>query len=234
MTGYIYEIRNLFNSKIHIGSTQDIENRRKGHYSELEKNIHTNHYLQNSWNKYGKNNFEFNIVVTAIDVTRDELYEIEADYRERLNSYIPNGYNISRSKLGPPNHKGTKRTEKEKENMRKAYTEERRIKMRELSLGKLNHFYGEHHTEATKKIIREKRKLQPPRSNYHPSPETIEKMKRSLKGRKSPMEGKHHLPEARQKMREAKLGTHLCESAIQKLKDFNTGKVLTPEHCKKN
>jgi group I intron endonuclease len=63
MKAYIYKIENKANGKFYIGSTIRKKHIRKyEHFSMLRSNTHCNKYLQNSWNKYGEENFEFSIV----------------------------------------------------------------------------------------------------------------------------------------------------------------------------
>jgi hypothetical protein len=54
----IYCILNKCNNKKYIGSSLSMRTRLQRHRSALRGNYHTNEYLQNSWNKYGENNFE--------------------------------------------------------------------------------------------------------------------------------------------------------------------------------
>lgn len=61
MTG-IYMIRNKCNDNKYIGQAQDIHVRILSHKAELNGNYHHNKHLQNAWNKYGPDNFEFIII----------------------------------------------------------------------------------------------------------------------------------------------------------------------------
>lgn len=63
MNSGIYKIENLINGKIYIGSSVDLLGRKNAHFSQLNRNIHGNKKLQNSFNKYGKDNFNFKILV---------------------------------------------------------------------------------------------------------------------------------------------------------------------------
>jgi len=55
----IYIIQNKINNHCYIGSSKNIQQRFYRHKYDLNKNIHSNQYLQNAWNKYGEENFEF-------------------------------------------------------------------------------------------------------------------------------------------------------------------------------
>jgi len=58
----VYIIINNLNNKIYIGATKDIYARIKLHLSDLVNNKHTNNHLQSAWDKYGGENFEFDIL----------------------------------------------------------------------------------------------------------------------------------------------------------------------------
>lgn len=89
----IYCIENIKNHKKYIGLSRDIHRRWDEHISELNRNSHTNQYLQRAWNKDGKENFIFNII--------EICNEKELSYKERyyINLYKSmsheNGYNLT-------------------------------------------------------------------------------------------------------------------------------------------
>ncbi len=101
----IYQIRNKINNKIYIGSTQKLNPyRRKGeHFSTLNNNKHRNTHLQKSWNKYGEENFVFEILEELIfseDYNKNCQYEYimgrEMYYMNLLNA----DYNIMKETSG--------------------------------------------------------------------------------------------------------------------------------------
>ena len=57
----IYKITNTVNNKIYIGCASNIRTRVNGHLYDLRRNMHSNSYLQKSWNKYGESIFVFKI-----------------------------------------------------------------------------------------------------------------------------------------------------------------------------
>ena len=58
----IYKITCITNNKVYIGQSTNIQERIKDHKRRLKNNKHDNSYLQNSWNKHGKENFKFEIL----------------------------------------------------------------------------------------------------------------------------------------------------------------------------
>ena len=59
----VYEIRNLINNKRYIGSGVNLKSRKRQHFSDLKLNKHKNKHLQNTYNKYGKDAFNFRILL---------------------------------------------------------------------------------------------------------------------------------------------------------------------------
>lgn len=64
--GYIYAITNKVNGKTYIGSTITLPRLRwNTHKSALSRGIHHSYKLQSGWNKYGKENFEFSVLLVC-------------------------------------------------------------------------------------------------------------------------------------------------------------------------
>lgn len=87
---FIYKIINLKNGKIYIGSTSNLKKRFHNHIWSLSNNKHVNTYLQHSWNKYGQENFEFE-VIDYITGTRNDGYLLEQWY---LDNIMENNYDM--------------------------------------------------------------------------------------------------------------------------------------------
>jgi len=87
----IYRIFNKLNGKSYIGqSVVSFNKRYKG--GDWLKYTH-NPILKNSVNKYGIDNFDFEIIEDNVkDI--DELNKLEIKYAQKYNTYRPNGYNI--------------------------------------------------------------------------------------------------------------------------------------------
>lgn len=87
----IYSIRNLENSQLYIGSSKNLYNRLRSHLLHLKNNKHANPKLQNSWNKYGEDVFEFKVIEFC---TIEILINREQYWMDNLNTISPNGFNI--------------------------------------------------------------------------------------------------------------------------------------------
>ena len=58
----IYSFLNLVNGKRYVGSSVDLYNRLHEHVHNLKNNKAHNAHFQNAWNKYGEDNFIYNII----------------------------------------------------------------------------------------------------------------------------------------------------------------------------
>lgn len=91
----IYSITNQLNNKKYIGLSTNIIRRWNDHKYSLNKNNHENKYLQNSWNKYGKDNFEFEIIHELEEKDIKLLSELEIQFIQKEKTNIREyGYNI--------------------------------------------------------------------------------------------------------------------------------------------
>lgn len=73
----IYCIKNLIYEKVYIGQSVNLYKRLCDHKSDLKHNRHHNTYLQHAFNKYGDENFDFNIIH---ECSIDELDSLETYY----------------------------------------------------------------------------------------------------------------------------------------------------------
>ncbi len=91
-TSGVYQIRCLPTGKIYVGSTVDLRHRWEQHYRELRRGDHHNHHLQNGWDKYGEENFEF--VVLEL-VAEPDLLRVEQAWLDKTGCANPEiGFNI--------------------------------------------------------------------------------------------------------------------------------------------
>lgn len=74
----IYGIKNKLNNKIYIGKTmKSFGDRWDCHKAQLNGGYHDNPHLQNAWNKYGSNNFEFTILYDCTGKDNDFVNKLE-------------------------------------------------------------------------------------------------------------------------------------------------------------
>lgn len=89
----IYKITNIINNKVYIGSSITLKEREYKHFWMLKKGLHDNRYLQNSFDKYGKENFIFEIINLC------EPMELISRENEFIKLYDANnldkGYNLA-------------------------------------------------------------------------------------------------------------------------------------------
>ncbi|ERL54968.1 GIY-YIG nuclease family protein [Psychrobacter aquaticus] len=90
MNSGIYEIRNMLNNKIYIGSSINIKSRIKRHFNDLKKGSHHSLFLQRSFNKHGSENFSYRIIEIT---SQDNLLPCEQFYLDTLKP----AYNISKN-----------------------------------------------------------------------------------------------------------------------------------------
>lgn len=89
----IYEIRNLVDNKVYVGSSVDIESRWKQHKYHFENRKHHNIFLQRAWYKYGESNFKFSVLQEA---SEQLIGTLEIEYISKFSALNPKlGYNLA-------------------------------------------------------------------------------------------------------------------------------------------
>jgi len=153
----IYKITNKQNGKIYIGSSLNIYQRFYMHRSNLDRGKHHSTHLQRAWDKYGKENFIFEIIEEVPD--KSMLLEREQYYMDTAKSYErESGYNINPTATS---RLGAKHTEEAKRKMSESQKASGRWKgknnpMYGVSLSGPDHgMYGKTHTAASRKKISE-------------------------------------------------------------------------------
>lgn len=214
----IYIIKNIINNKVYIGQSIQLKKRINRHKRELRNNKHHNKYLQNSWDKYGKENFIFDILTYC---SSEELDDLEIYYIELFNStdYLY-GYNDqqggSHSKISEKTKQKISNTLKgniiseetrmkiSKANTGRKHTAEEKQKMSEARKGRpmLPHvkealLKANLGRKQTKEHIGKRRIASIGRKN---SQETIKLMSELKKGELNPFYNKHHSEETRKRM----------------------------------
>ncbi len=234
MYGIIYKTTNNLNNKIYIGQTTKPLDER------IKKHIKSNHtYFQLAINKYGKNNFIFEIIDKANN-------KAELDYLEKIwiryhkSNKKEYGYNLTNGgEGGVPNDEVRKKLSKRQigklnhswKGGKKAYIciickkkildyKYRKYCSRVCCIkgqvGKGNPFYGKKHSNSTIEVLKIKQIK---------TEEIKEKMSKSHKERYKlythPRLGKLHTMETKQKMK---------EKAIERFKDKNNHPMYGKKH----
>ena len=92
MNSGIYKITNQINGKVYVGKASNLNSRKINHFWALEHNNHHNPHLQRAYNKYGKDNFVFEIICLCL---KEELSLKEYEWVKKLRVNKNHlGYNI--------------------------------------------------------------------------------------------------------------------------------------------
>lgn len=173
----VYVIINKVDNRKYVGGTVDLGGRRLHHFSRLKENDHHNPNLQNTYNKYGGDIFEFSVVLFC------EEFEL-LRYEQALVDYygINNLYNIREhveSNLGLTHSPETIeimsaiKIGDKNPFYGKKHTKESLEKNRRANSGKNNAFYGKKHSDETIEKLRF--------ANAKLSEENVKEIKKLLK-----------------------------------------------------
>jgi len=207
----IYCIKNLKTKKIYIGQSVNLKSRKRKHFLELKNNNHFNIHLQNSYNKYGKKNFKFEILEYCEDkfLNKQEIYWIK--YFDSTNSTT--GYNVSMGGEGNVNPSIETRKKLSKALIGHYVSKKTREKISKANTGKTSPFKGKTHTKKAK-----------------------EKIGESSKGRcvkeKNHWYRTHLTPEIRQKMSQNHANVSGENNPGSKLTEKQVSKILELYHMK--
>lgn len=98
----VYQIKNMKNQKIFIGSTRNLKSLNGAKFM-LDMGSHTNKELQEEWSQFGKDAFTFEVLEilkkkeTPYFNEKEALLEIENKWLEQLQPYGERGYNRKKS-----------------------------------------------------------------------------------------------------------------------------------------
>lgn len=156
----IYNIFCDSTGKSYIGSAVNPCRRYNEHVNDLRKGTHYNNYLQNSWNKYGEDNFTFGIIEEVGN--KENLIEQEQFWMDYYDSYNPLfGFNLcptAGSQLGIVRSEETRKriSNSKKGDKNPMYgvspSEETRRKLSIASIGNKRALDYKHTKSACKKI----------------------------------------------------------------------------------
>ena len=198
MKSGVYQIRNIANGKCYVGSSNNISQRWCVHKGRIKNKIHSRK-LQNAFNKYGWENFEFHILEHCAP---EERAQREQHWIDKLDSF-KNGYNTRKT---AESQLGFRHSEETRQKMKgRRHSEEARQKMSINRKGKP--FSAEH-----KKNISEANKGRiPPNKGVPHSAETRKKLstamtperRQDLIERNKQRKGFKHTEESKKKFRES-------------------------------
>lgn len=183
----------------YVGQSMNIEKRIKNHIYLFNRNNHDNPYLQRLWNKYGDEEFSFDILEETLldekDLNNKEIYWIE-----KLNTLSPNGANLMEG------------------GHRNVHTPDVRAKMSEDRRGENNPNWGNHWSEESRKNMSEKMTGKYVGDNSvwfgrHHSEETKNKISNKNKGRTAYNKGLPMSDEQKKKLSESKKGKYKGEES---------------------
>lgn len=162
----IYVHINKINQKIYIGQTSQENPIRR--WNTDGSGYKGNRHFWNAIQKYGWDNFEHIILID--DLSLEESNLIEEELIRKYDSTNPKiGYNL---RFGGSNSSFSEQT-----------IEKFKILRKGSQKGKLNNFYGKHHSEETKKKLRENHIGRPAYfKGHHFSEESKKKLSNSRKG----------------------------------------------------
>jgi group I intron endonuclease len=174
----IYKITNKINGKVYIGQTDRLTERKREHFYRLEKQTHSNEHLQRAFNKYGKDNFIYEVIEECDELNERELYYIN-EYGG-LNSDL--NYNL-------------------KNPLTDEWSDYVRVKHSKNMTGENNPNYGNKWSDEQKEKASKERigKTLEERIGVEKARKAKAKMSKSQTGRKHP-------DEVKEKIREANLG----------------------------
>ena len=145
----IYKIQSIIKpDRFYIGSAINLPNRKRQHFYTLKVNKHGNSRLQNHYNKYGKEDFIFSVLLEC------DAENLLIEEQKLLDSTKP-FFNICKV---AGNTLGVIRTEESKRKMseaKKKMTDETKQKLREARLRQPNPNLGRPMSEAQKQKLRE-------------------------------------------------------------------------------
>ena len=232
----IYIITNIINNKKYVGSSKNMDQRKRSHFYKLRHNKHENDYLQKSFNKHGEKNFRF---TTECFCEEKTLIIKEKEYMKLYNVLDRNfGYNISpepknkivsletRKKLNILAKNRTEEHQKKLSESRKGWNPSKEVR-KKMSLSHIGYVMPEE----------QKKKIGDAQKGRKTSKETRKKLSDSLKGRvisketrekiRKTLTGYKHTKETKEKMRNAQ--QNMSEGTKNKIRESRKGKKHSEE-----
>lgn len=225
MNSGIYQIRNLIDDKVYVGSAKDFNIRKLRHFNALVNGKHHSIKLQRAVEKHGIENFVFEHI-ESVPYQKDIIVNREQYWIDTLNSKKV-GYNIADASYGD-----ILSTHPNREEIIKKISKTLRQTLNQMSVcdrkdrwskvGVKNGMYGKTHNKETVKrandIRRDKYYSDPDwiarisnihKKKFEDRPELRDTISKSAKGRlgvKNPFYGKQHTDETKAKISASRKG----------------------------
>lgn len=123
----VYRIHCLVNNKRYYGESKNVSARISQHKSRLRRNIHEISELQNDFNLYKEENFEFSAISLSKEDNLNQRVEFEIELIERYNNLCYNKFNkTSRKKENNP-FWGRTHSDETRKQIRKSQAERQRV-----------------------------------------------------------------------------------------------------------
>lgn len=201
----VYQIRNLVDGKVYIGSTKEFKTRACSHTNALLKGQHHNKHLQAAFDRDGEESFVFEV----LEVVDGDYVEVEQQYLNQFLDQWVECYNFDKKSITGPRRTFSKTPE------------ETRAKQSAASSGKNNPMYGLFGTLS-------------PKWGVKMSQEAKDKISKARKGRiPNGRLGTKLSEETKEKIRSAHLGKMLSVEHKQKLSESHKGIIPSEETRKR-
>lgn len=188
----IYQIQSVIKpQRVYVGSSINVKRRWNEHLVTLKRGCHKNPKLQSHYNKYGKNDLVFSVLTGCdnCDLVNQEQFFLDS---------IKPWFNIC---VLAGNTLGTKRSDEAIINMS----------------GENHPMYGKHHSEETKRKMKEAKK--------NMSKEEKLKWIESISGKNHPLYGKHLSDDVKEKISIANKGRTRSEEARSNISNATQGRI---------
>lgn len=179
--GIIYKATNILNNMMYVGQTvKTLNGRKRGHKTDVNHNRY-NSYFHRALRKHGWDNFVWEIVCECGSIR--ELNEMESLFIAKFNTRSPYGYNLTNGGDGCAGRIVSESTR------------------RRISNSRIGKKFSDEHIQNLRKSHEGKIPWNKGKSGFIVSDDTREKISNTLKGRPSPMKGRHQSEEAKEKIR---------------------------------
>lgn len=148
----IYKITNIVTNDCYIGSALNLRKRKSKHFSDLKLNRHFATYLQNSYNKYGKDDFQFEILAKC---PKEYLIKLEQWFLDSLKPAF-NTRKLAENSLGVKHSEETKQ-KMSKIHKGKKVSDDTKAKISEANKGRV--FSEEHKLKLSKSASKRKSRI---------------------------------------------------------------------------